>query len=208
MRGGGVLKRWEVEVWDCEKWGIEKFRVYNYIYIYEGILVTIYLTGLGPGSGLVLEKKKNPNPILFFIEPSKIRPIRVGPGQVPVGWAEIAIPTSAPFQDYEPDIYIIRSGVLLSLVSLGRGFGKLRFLKGWLSSCGPQPMVGYLLWIIWCSDTSLWWIGAVCALFCRICGPSSYSLSCSLLFVGVNITSFWDSMGHARFSGELGVLLV
>ena len=31
-------------------------------------------------------------------------------------------------------LFIIRSGVLLSLVSLGRGFGKLRFLKGWLSS--------------------------------------------------------------------------
>ena len=42
-------------------------------------------------------------------------------------------------------LFIIRSGVLLSLVSLGRGFGKLRFLKGWLSSCRPQPMVGYLL---------------------------------------------------------------
>ena len=45
-------------------------------------------------------------------------------------------------------LFIIRSRVLLSLVSLGRGFGKLRFLKWWLSSCGPQPTVGYLLWII------------------------------------------------------------
>ena len=44
-------------------------------------------------------------------------------------------------------------------------------------------------------------------LFCGICGPSSYSLSCSLLFVDANVTSFWDSMGHARFNEEFGVLL-
>ena len=43
---------------------------------------------------------------------------------------------------------IIRSGVHLFLASHGRGFGKSRFLRGWLSSCGPQPMVGFLLWII------------------------------------------------------------
>ena len=42
----------------------------------------------------------------------------------------------------------IRSKVLLSLVSLGREFGKLRFLKGWLFLCGQQLIVGYLLWII------------------------------------------------------------
>ena len=45
-------------------------------------------------------------------------------------------------------LFIIRSGVHLSLASLGRGFGKSRFLKGWLSSCGPLPMFGYLPWII------------------------------------------------------------
>ena len=58
--------------------------------------------------------------------------------------------------------FTIRLGVLLSLASLGRVFGKSRFLKGWLSSCGLQLMVGYLPWIIWCSRVSLWWIGAVC----------------------------------------------
>ena len=45
-------------------------------------------------------------------------------------------------------LFIIRSGVILSLVSLGWGIGKLRFLKGWPSSCGLQPMVGFLPWII------------------------------------------------------------
>ena len=44
--------------------------------------------------------------------------------------------------------FIIRSEVPLSLASLGRGFGKSRFQKWWLSSCGPQLMVGYLPWII------------------------------------------------------------
>ena len=44
--------------------------------------------------------------------------------------------------------FTIRLGVLLSLASLGRVFGKSRFLKGWLSSCGLQLMVGYLPWII------------------------------------------------------------
>ena len=43
---------------------------------------------------------------------------------------------------------IIRSRVHLLLASYGRGFGKSRFLRGWLSSCGPQPMVGFLPWII------------------------------------------------------------
>ena len=42
----------------------------------------------------------------------------------------------------------IRSGVPLSLASLGRGFGKSRFLKGWLSSCGLQLIVRYLPGII------------------------------------------------------------
>ena len=41
-------------------------------------------------------------------------------------------------------LFIIRSGIHLSVASLGRGLGKSRFLKGWLSSYGPQPMVGYL----------------------------------------------------------------
>ena len=44
-------------------------------------------------------------------------------------------------------------------------------------------------------------------LFCGICGPSSHSLSGSLCFMGANVTSFWDSMGHAGFCGEFGVLL-
>ena len=43
---------------------------------------------------------------------------------------------------------VIRLGVHLLLASRGRGFGKLRFLRGWLSSCGPQPTVGFLPWII------------------------------------------------------------
>ena len=30
----------------------------------------------------------------------------------------------------------------------GTGFGKSRCLRGWLSSCGPQHMAGFLPWII------------------------------------------------------------
>ena len=43
---------------------------------------------------------------------------------------------------------IIRSRVLLLLASHGRGFGKSRCLRGRHSFCGPQPMVGFLHWII------------------------------------------------------------
>ena len=43
---------------------------------------------------------------------------------------------------------ITRSGVHPVLASHGRGFGKSRFLRGWLSSCGPLPMVGFLPWTI------------------------------------------------------------
>ena len=42
------------------------------------------------------------------------------------------------------DLSIIRSGVHLFLASHGRGFGKSRFLRGWFSSCGLQPMVRFL----------------------------------------------------------------
>ena len=45
-------------------------------------------------------------------------------------------------------LFIRRLGVHLFLASLERGFGKLRFLKGWLSSCGLQSLVGFLPWII------------------------------------------------------------
>ena len=45
-------------------------------------------------------------------------------------------------------LFIRSSGAHLSLVSLGKGFGKSRFLKGWLSSCGSLPMVGFLPWTI------------------------------------------------------------
>ena len=47
----------------------------------------------------------------------------------------------------------IRFKVLLLPVFLGRVFGKLRFLKGWLSFCGQQFIVGSL---ISCLGVSLW----------------------------------------------------
>ena len=36
---------------------------------------------------------KNPNPILFLIGSSKIRPIRIGPDRIPADRVKIAIPT-------------------------------------------------------------------------------------------------------------------
>ena len=36
--------------------------------------------------------------------------------------------------------FIIRFERQLLPISLGKEFGKLRFLKGWLSLCGQQPM--------------------------------------------------------------------
>ena len=99
------------------------------------------------------------------------------------------------------DLSIIRSGVYLFLASHGRRFGKSRFLRGWISSCGLQPMVGFLPWIIWCFGTSLWRIGAVCAavlqnlwtifsfivLLLILCGCTCYKLlgfngSCQVLW--------------------------
>ena len=44
-------------------------------------------------------------------------------------------------------------------------------------------------------------------LFYGIWGLSSHSLPYCLFFVGAYVTNFWDPMGHARFSGEFGVLL-
>ena len=40
-------------------------------------------------------------------------------------------------------LFIIRFEMQLLLLSLGRAFGKLRFLKGWHSLCGQQPMVRF-----------------------------------------------------------------
>ena len=39
--------------------------------------------------------------------------------------------------------FIIRFGMQLLPLSLGKEFGKLRFLKGWLFLCGQQPMVRF-----------------------------------------------------------------
>ena len=50
-------------------------RVYSniYIYIYEGILVVIYITRLGPGSGRIFIKTlPDPNPVWVFFK-TKIR---------------------------------------------------------------------------------------------------------------------------------------
>ena len=40
---------------------------------------------------------------------------------------------------------IIRFVMQLAPPSLGKEFGKLRFLKGWLSLCGQQPMDRFLV---------------------------------------------------------------
>ena len=39
--------------------------------------------------------------------------------------------------------FIIRFEMQLLPLSLGKEFGKLRSLKGWLSLCGQQPMVRF-----------------------------------------------------------------
>ena len=39
--------------------------------------------------------------------------------------------------------FIIRFEMQLLPLTLGREFGKLRFLKGWLFLCGQQPMVRF-----------------------------------------------------------------
>lgn len=41
------------------------------------------------------------------------------------------------------DLFIIRFEMQLLPLSLGRGFGKLKFLKGWAFLCGQQLMVRF-----------------------------------------------------------------
>ena len=57
----------------------------------------------------------------------------------------------------------MRSGMLKILCSLERVFGKLRFLKEWLSFCGQLLMVKFLLWTISCLGVAYWQISIVCA---------------------------------------------
>ena len=79
--------------------GIENIRVFSYIYV-RGSLVIIYiynriLSGSGLGFFFFIKPGPdpdplrvfflNPYPILFFIGPGKIRPIRIGPDRVSVG---------------------------------------------------------------------------------------------------------------------------
>ena len=59
-------------------------------------------------------------------------------------------------------LFIIRFKMQLLPLSLGRAFGKLRFLKGWLFSCGQQLMVRFLPWITLCFVVALWRIIVVC----------------------------------------------
>ena len=54
------------------------------------------------------------------------------------------------------------SRMLRNLCSLGRVFGKLRFLSEWLSFCGQLLMVRFLLWIISCLGAVFWQISVVC----------------------------------------------
>ena len=50
----------------------------------------------------------------------------------------------------------------LTVFPLGRAFGKQRFPKGWLFSCGRLLMTAFLLWIISCLEVALWRIGIAC----------------------------------------------
>ena len=45
-------------------------------------------------------------------------------------------------------LFTLRFEMQLLLLSLGKAFGKQRFLKGWHSLCGLQFMVRSLIWII------------------------------------------------------------
>ena len=59
------------------------------------------------------------------------------------------------------DLFIIRFKMQLLPLSLGRAFGKPRFLKGWLFSRGQQLMVRFLPWITLCFMVALWQIVVV-----------------------------------------------
>ena len=50
----------------------------------------------------------------------------------------------------------LRFEMQLLLLSLGKPFGKQRFLKGWRSLCGQQLMVKSLLWIILGYEAEPW----------------------------------------------------
>ena len=52
-------------------------------------------------------------------------------------------------------LFIISFEMQLLPLSLGKEFGKLRFLKGCLFLCGELPMVRFLLWIILCFVVAL-----------------------------------------------------
>lgn len=80
----------------------------QFVYIYiKGVFSNITVIGSGFGSkswaGSLIKPKTrfgfflNPYPTLLIIGPGKTRPIRVGPGRVPTGRAEIVIPNNEHF---------------------------------------------------------------------------------------------------------------
>ena len=56
---------------------------------------------------------------------------------------------------FDTHLFIRRFGMVLRPYFLGRAFGKSRYLNGWLSLCGQQLMLGFLLWTILCLGVSL-----------------------------------------------------
>ena len=61
----------------------------------------------------------------------------------------------------------LRFEMQLLLLSLGKPFGKQRFLKGWHSLCGQQLMVRSVFWITLCSVAAFWQIVVVCVALMR-----------------------------------------
>ena len=89
----------------------------------------------------------------------------------------------------------------------GRVFGKLRSLRGWHFLCGQRFMGRSLHWTILCLGAHFGESVLYVPSEWRTCGSSPPSLSCSSLSVGLYALDLWDSMGHARLCGKLGVLL-
>ena len=65
------------------------------------------------------------------------------------------------------DLFIIRFEMVLLLFSLGRAFGKQKFLKWWLFKCGQQLIARFLHQIILYFKVALWQISIVCVVVMR-----------------------------------------
>ena len=61
-----------------------------------------------------------------------------------------------------PKLFTMRFKMLKILCSLGRVFGKQKFLSERISFCGQLLVVRFLVWIILCLGVTPWQINVVC----------------------------------------------